>query len=68
MSDREEATVRDGIGGSDVSVCAGINPFKDAYDLWLEKTGKTKGETFILIYYITTKINYCKRRLYINEI
>ena len=27
-----------GIGGSDVSVIAGINPFKSIYELWLEKT------------------------------
>ena len=26
-----------GIGGSDVSVIAGINPYKSAYQLWLEK-------------------------------
>ena len=29
-----------GIGGSDVSVIAGINPFKSVYTLWLEKTGQ----------------------------
>ncbi len=29
-----------GIGGSDVSVIAGINPYKSAYQLWLEKTGQ----------------------------
>ena len=28
-----------GIGGSDVSVIAGINPFKSIHQLWLEKTG-----------------------------
>lgn len=31
-----------GIGGSDVSVIAGINPFKSAHQLWLEKTGQVK--------------------------
>ena len=31
-----------GIGGSDVSVIAGINPYKLAYQLWLEKTGQTE--------------------------
>ncbi|MCM1543569.1 MAG: YqaJ viral recombinase family protein [Blautia sp.] len=29
-----------GIGGSDVSIIAGINPFKSAHQLWLEKTGQ----------------------------
>ena len=29
-------------GGSDVSVIAGINPYKSAYQLWLEKTGQTE--------------------------
>ena len=29
-----------GIGGSAVSVIAGINPYKSAYQLWLEKTGQ----------------------------
>ena len=33
-----------GIGGSDVSVIAGINPFKSAYTLWLEKTGQIEPE------------------------
>ena len=28
-----------GIGGSDVSVIAGINPYRSVYQLWLEKTG-----------------------------
>ena len=31
-----------GIGGSDVSMIAGINPYKSAYQLWLEKTGQTE--------------------------
>ena len=29
-----------GIGGSDVSVIAGINPYKSIYELWQEKTGQ----------------------------
>ena len=29
-----------GIGGSDVSIIAGINPYKSVYTLWLEKTGQ----------------------------
>ncbi len=29
-----------GIGGSDVSIIAGINPYKSVYPLWLEKTGQ----------------------------
>lgn len=29
-----------GIGGSDVSVIAGINPYKSVYQLWKEKTGQ----------------------------
>ena len=33
-----------GIGGSDASVIAGINPFKSAHQLWLEKTGRVKPE------------------------
>jgi putative phage-type endonuclease len=33
-----------GIGGSDVSVIAGINPFKSAHQLWLEKTGQAEPE------------------------
>lgn len=31
-----------GIGGSDVSVIAGINPFRSVHQLWLEKTGQTE--------------------------
>lgn len=30
----------EGIGGSDVSVIAGINPYRSAHQLWLEKTGR----------------------------
>ncbi len=33
-----------GIGGSDVSVIAGINPFKSVHQLWLEKTGQVDPE------------------------
>lgn len=33
-----------GIGGSDVSVIAGINPFKSVHQLWLEKTGQAEPE------------------------
>lgn len=33
-----------GIGGSDVSVIAGISPFKSVYQLWLEKTGQAQPE------------------------
>ena len=31
-----------GIGGSDVSVITGINPYRSVYQLWLEKTGQTE--------------------------
>lgn len=31
-----------GIGGSDVSVIAGINPYRSIYQLWLEKTGQVE--------------------------
>lgn len=33
-----------GIGGSDVSIIAGINPFKSVHRLWLEKTGQAEPE------------------------
>lgn len=33
-----------GIGGSDVSVIAGINPYRSVYQLWLEKTKQIKPE------------------------
>lgn len=33
-----------GIGGSDVSVIAGINPYRSVYQLWLEKTGQITPE------------------------
>lgn len=35
---------RQGIGGSDVSIIAGINPFKSVYQLWLDKTEQTEPE------------------------
>lgn len=35
---------RCGIGGSDVSIIAGINPFKSVYQLWREKTGQVEPE------------------------
>ena len=31
-----------GIGGSDVSVIAGLSPYRSVYQLWLEKTGQTE--------------------------
>lgn len=33
-----------GIGGSDVSIIAGINPFRSVHQLWLEKTGQAEPE------------------------
>lgn len=33
-----------GIGGSDVSVIAGVNPFHSIFQLWLEKTGQVEPE------------------------
>lgn len=33
-----------GIGGSDASVIAGINPYKSVYQLWKEKTGQIEPE------------------------
>ena len=33
-----------GIGGSEVSVIAGINPYRSVYQLWLEKTGQITPE------------------------
>lgn len=33
-----------GIGGSDVSIIAGINKFRSAHQLWLEKTGQIEPE------------------------
>lgn len=33
-----------GIGGSDVSILAGINPYKSIYELWKEKTGQIEPE------------------------
>ena len=35
---------RKGIGGSDVSIIAGINKFRSIYQLWLEKTGQVQLE------------------------
>lgn len=33
-----------GIGGSDASVIMGLNPYKSAYQLWLEKRGVAEPE------------------------
>ena len=33
-------TRREGIGGSDASTVAGVNPFETLYRLWLDKTGR----------------------------
>lgn len=33
-----------GIGGSDASVIAGVNPYRSVFQLWLEKTGQTEPE------------------------
>ena len=33
-----------GIGGSDVSIIAGINPFKSVHQIWLEKTEQVEPE------------------------
>lgn len=45
MSREEWLKIRShSIGGSDVSVIAGINKFRSVYQLWLEKTGQTEPE------------------------
>lgn len=31
-----------GIGGSDISAILGLNPYKTAYDVWLDKTGQAE--------------------------
>ena len=33
---------RKGIGGSDVATILGLNQYKSAYQLWLEKTGQVE--------------------------
>ena len=35
---------KQGIGGSDASVIAGVNPFRSIFDLWLDKTGQKEPE------------------------
>ena len=43
MTDQEWREVRkQGIGGSDAAVVCGLNPWKSAYALWLEKTGQVE--------------------------
>lgn len=45
LSHKEWLSYRNkGIGGSDVSVIAGMNPYKSVHTLWLEKTGQIKPE------------------------
>ncbi len=36
---------RAGLGGSDAGTVAGLNPWKSAYTLWCEKTGRVQGIT-----------------------
>lgn len=33
-----------GLGGSDMSTIAGVNPYSSLYELWLDKTGRTNGK------------------------
>lgn len=45
MEKQEWLTYRTlGLGGSDASVIAGVNPFRSIHELWLEKTGQTEPE------------------------
>src|ERR1700722_18401446 len=37
------AVRRTGIGGSDAAAAVGLNPYKSALELWLEKTGRDAG-------------------------
>lgn len=39
----DEDVRRSGIGGSDISVVVGLNPFKSPYELYLEKRGELAG-------------------------
>ena len=44
MTDERLAERRSGIGGSDAAAVLGLNPYKTAYQLWLEKTGQVEPE------------------------
>lgn len=39
---QEYRSKQQGIGGSDASIILGLNPYKSAFTLWLEKTGEIK--------------------------
>lgn len=40
ITDKQKQVRQNFIGASDASAAIGINPYKTAYDLWLEKTGQ----------------------------
>jgi len=45
ITDRQRARRKQGLGASDVPAVLGKDPFRSAYDLWLDKTGRLPEET-----------------------
>jgi len=44
LTPEQIARRRHGLGGSEVATILGLNPYKSAYELWLEKTGRVEPE------------------------
>ena len=59
-----------GIGGSDASVIAGINPYKSVYQLWKEKTGQIERRDLLYMGHLCMRLGHgddamrCYYRLY----
>ena len=59
-----------GVGGSDASAVIGFNPYKSAYTLWAEKTGRipefegnliTEVGSYLEDSLLLTKVRICRR-------
>ena len=44
ITDQQRKERMTGIGGSDAPIVAGMHPYRQPYDLWLEKTGQAEPE------------------------
>ncbi len=45
ITDKQRARRKQGLGASDIAAIIGRDPFRSAYDLWLDKTGRIPDDT-----------------------
>lgn len=61
------AARREGIGGSDAAAILGMSPYESAYDVWLDKTGRTESKEVSLPMMLGQELEETVARLWAAE-